>query len=168
MFFISIFHVLSLSRCHQVFGIVSKREMAAHSSHNFPSSIFTSIYRKGASFLPGRQMEKLSQTHFMNRFKLPIKFLLFCSIKLNQFTGFLPFLILYRTVLSSKQYFIEASPYNADKKKWLKRYVSWAEVGIHCIVEQCVLKNIISGQVRIIGGHTLELCKKIYTTTWCV
>ena len=33
-----------------------------------------------------------------------------------QFTCFLPFLILYRTVLSSKQYFIEASPYNADKK----------------------------------------------------
>ena len=72
--FINIFHVLSLSLCpSQVFGIVSKREMAAHSSHNFPSSIFTSIYRKGASFLPGRQMEKLSQTHFMNRFKLPIK-----------------------------------------------------------------------------------------------
>ena len=117
MFFINIFHVLSLSLCpSQVFGIVSKREMAAHSSHNFPSSIFTSIYRKGVSFLPGRQMEKLSQTHFMNRFKPPIKFLLFCSINLNQFTCFLPFLILYRTVLSSKQYFIEASPYNADKK----------------------------------------------------
>ena len=91
VFFINIFHVLSLSLCpSQVFGIVSKREMAAHSSHNFPSSIFTSIYRKGVSFLPGRQMEKLSQTHFMNRFKLLIKFLLLCSIKLNQFICFLP------------------------------------------------------------------------------
>ena len=116
MFFINIFHVLSLSLCpSQVFGIVSKREMAAHSSHNFPSSIFTSIYRKGASFLPGRQMKKLSQTHFMNRFKtfsIKIFVVLFHQYtNLNQFTHFLPFFILYRTVQSSKLYFIKASPW---------------------------------------------------------
>ena len=98
-------------RCHQVFGIVSKREMAAHSSHNFPSSIFTSIYRKGASFLPGRQMEKLSQTHFMNRFKtfsIKIFAVLFHQyINLNQITCFLPFLILQGVSKKTEFYQIE-------------------------------------------------------------
>ena len=115
-------------RCHQVFGIVSKREMAAHSSHNFPSSIFTSIYRKGrASF----QEDKWRNCHrhiSWTGLKLsPSRFLLFCfintptSINLHTFCPSSSYIGLYKAANCTLLKPHLGKPYNAlsrQKENW--------------------------------------------------